>query len=176
MSLQRVAVSVPVADPSLDPESFVPMFHDWIRRGAVDGLLIDVARYVHVPDGPGIVLIGHEGDYSLDLAGGRPSLRYTLKRDNEGAPRELVERAFDRLQGAVRAAAAAGVAVREDEVTVTVFDRLHAPNEEASVAALASDLVAAVEARGAGSASDVDRVSGDPRDPLALRITLATAG
>jgi len=31
----------------------------------VPGLLIDVADYAHVPDGPGVILIGHDVDYGI---------------------------------------------------------------------------------------------------------------
>jgi hypothetical protein len=170
MSLQRISVSVPVADPSLDPESVVPVFHDWIRRGAVEGLLIDVARYGHVPDGPGIVLLGHEGDYSLDLAGGRPSLRYTLKRDNDGSPRELLDRAFGRLDGAIRVAADAGIDVDRGEVVVRVYDRLRAPNTAEAVSALTPDAAAAAAAFAGAEALDVTTLSDDPREPVALLV------
>ena len=71
MSLQRVSVAVPFVG-DVDPEAFVPVFHDWIRRGAVEGLLIDVARYGHVHHGPGIMLVGHEGDYASTCSAAVP--------------------------------------------------------------------------------------------------------
>lgn len=175
MSLQRVSVSVPLADPSTDPEAFVPVFHEWIRTRAVDGLLIDVARYGHVPEGPGILLIGHEGDYSVDLAGGRPSLRYTLKRDNDGSAQELVERALARLLHAARESAEAGFAVDADHVTVRIYDRLRAPNTPESVEALAPQVAAAARAVGGVEPSDVRRLSDDPREPVALVVELPEA-
>jgi len=175
MSLQRISVSVPVADASIDPESVVPVFHDWIRRDAVEGLLIDVARYGHVPDGPGIVLLGHEGDYSLDLAGGRPSLRYTLKRDNDGSPRELLDRAFGRLGGAIREAAEAGIDVAAGEVVVRVYDRLRAPNTADAIAGLTPDVLAAASAFAGAEPLDATSLSDDPREPVALRVRV-TAG
>jgi hypothetical protein len=131
MSLQRVSASVPLADATTVPESFVPIFHDWIQREAVEGLLIDVARYGHVHHGPGVMLIGHEGDYSVDMAGGRPHLRYTLKREAEGSPTELVALAVRRLAGAcVEVGASPGTSVAQDELVITVADRLHAPNTD----------------------------------------------
>ncbi len=44
-------------------------------------MLIDVADYKHVQDGPGILIIGHEGDYALDQENGRSGLLYTRKRE-----------------------------------------------------------------------------------------------
>lgn len=169
MSLQRLSVSVPVTDTAIDPESLVPVFHRWIRENAVEGLLIDVARYAHVPDGPGIVLIGHEGDYALDLAGGRPWLRYTLKRDNVGTPKELIARAIRRLDAAISAAEDDGIATDADAIVVQVYDRLRAPNTPQTSAMLTPDIVAAVE-EARGVPVTPDGASGDVRDPF--RVTL----
>lgn len=127
--LQRVWASVPLTDVSVTPDRFIPIFHDWIRRGAVEGMLIDVARYGHVHHGPGVMLIGHDGDYSVDMAGGNPRLRYTLKRDVDGTPAELVGLALRRLVGAAREAALEPEgAVDWSDLTVAVADRLNAPN------------------------------------------------
>ncbi|MBW1832016.1 MAG: hypothetical protein JRJ10_10020, partial [Deltaproteobacteria bacterium] len=50
----------------------IPVFHEWIRAKKItDELLIDVADYAHVPQGPGVVLIGHQSDYYLDVADNR---------------------------------------------------------------------------------------------------------
>ena len=43
------------------------MFHRWIQTRAVDGLLIDVADYTHLKDGPQVLLAGHEGNYSMPI-------------------------------------------------------------------------------------------------------------
>src|SRR5258708_12787722 len=55
------------------------VFHRWIQRGGQPELLIDVADYAHVPAGPGVVLVGHEGSYSLDNADNRLGLLYQRK-------------------------------------------------------------------------------------------------
>jgi hypothetical protein len=173
--LQRVAVSMPLAESSVDPETFVPMFHDWIRRGAVEGTLIDVARYGHVHHGPGIMLIGHEGDYSIDQADGRLALRYTVKRDNDGAPYDVVERALRRLSLAADALAAAGTSVDTATVTVRIYDRLRAPNTAESREQLIEPIGAAVrEVLNVGE-TDPEVVSDDPREPLGLRFGAGVA-
>ena len=61
-------------------------------------LLLDVADYKHVQEGPGIVLIGHEADYSLDLGGGRAGLVYDRNRGWETMP-SLAERVRDVFRG-----------------------------------------------------------------------------
>ena len=168
MSLQRIFVRVPFADPGPDPEDFVPVFHDWIRRRAVEGLLIDVTRYAHVHNGPGVILIGHEGDYSIDLAGGRRWLRYTLKRDEPGSPGELVARALRRLGGAVaEAQAAPGAGIAHGELTIGIADRLCAPNTPATFGALAPEIAEAVQDV-LGEAQLAAAAEADPRAPFTL--------
>lgn len=175
MSLQRVSVAVPFAG-EVDPESFVPVFHDWIRRGAVEGLLIDVARYGHVHEGPGIMLVGHEGDYSVDLLGGRRSLRYTLKRAAPGSPRELVAGALRRLAGAIAAVRELpGVDVDEREVDVRVYDRLRAPNTSETAAALTPEIEAAVGDVLGDVTAGSRLLDDDPREPFGLRVAIDRA-
>ena len=81
----RIGAKLYAQDPSvIDLPAFVPLFHGWIQRRILDGVPIDVADYAHVPDGPGVMLIGHEADRSLDLGEGRPGVLYQRKRDGEG--------------------------------------------------------------------------------------------
>jgi hypothetical protein len=71
--------------PDVDLEQYVAVFHDWIRQAAIGGgLLIDVASYAHVPNGPGVLLIGHEFDYGVRIALGRLELTCRHKRDPGG--------------------------------------------------------------------------------------------
>ncbi|MEM8862021.1 MAG: hypothetical protein AAGD96_27190, partial [Chloroflexota bacterium] len=66
---------------TVDLKAIIPIFHSWIQDNLLDGLPLDVADYRHVPNGPGILLMGHEGEYALDLAQGRPGITYAHKRD-----------------------------------------------------------------------------------------------
>ncbi len=173
MSLQRVWASVPLADATTVPDSFIPVFHDWIQREAVEGLLIDVARYGHVHHGPGVMLVGHEGDYSVDMAGGRPRLRYTLKREAEGSPAELVALAVRRLAGAcAEARAVPGASVAQDELVVTVADRLHAPNTDETWKWLRDAIATGVgEALGTSDVTVTPRQT-DAREPASATVDL----
>jgi len=82
--LQLSLHSEPLRNPDVDLEPYVGVFHDWIRQSALEGLLIDVASYAHVPNGPGVVLIGHEFDYGVRIALGRVELTCRHKRDPKG--------------------------------------------------------------------------------------------
>lgn len=84
--LQISIHSEPLRNPDVDLEQYVGVFHEWIRQSALGGggLLIDVASYAHVPNGPGVLLIGHEFDYGVRIALGRVSLTCRHKRDPGG--------------------------------------------------------------------------------------------
>ncbi len=77
----KIFATKPIPREELHP--FIGVFHRFIQEAAVPGLLIDVADYAHVPDGPGVILIGHDVDYGIDLAGGRTGLLTTRKRGSE---------------------------------------------------------------------------------------------
>jgi hypothetical protein len=114
-------------------EALIPVFHSWIQDQAGGELLLDVADYRHVRSGPGVVLIGHQGNYSLDNAGDRWGVRYNRKAVLEGTNQE-------RLVQATQAALAACQRLETDprlggtiqfngrEMEVFINDRLLAPN------------------------------------------------
>ena len=115
---------------------FIPVFHRWIQTAAVDGMLIDVADYSHVPEGPGIMLVAHEGIYSIDERVGRRGLAYWRRRGGEDT--------FDgALAAALRAAARACRLLEEEfsgamrfkgnELEIYATDRLIAANTEDSM-------------------------------------------
>tara|TARA_Y100001968_G_C19202964_1_gene640894 strand:+ start:127 stop:723 length:597 start_codon:yes stop_codon:yes gene_type:complete len=66
-------------------KSFISVFHNWIQEKSIkDHLLIDVADYSHMLDGPGVMLIGHEGNFSLDQENNKYGLLYMRKTMIEG--------------------------------------------------------------------------------------------
>src|SRR6516162_5032506 len=65
---------------AVSPEAFIPVFHRWIKEHVLPELTIDVANYGHVPEGPGVVLIGHGSDYFMDEGAGRLGLLHNRKR------------------------------------------------------------------------------------------------
>jgi len=122
---------------AIDLEPLIPVFHGWIQDQAPGELLLDIADYRHVPAGPGIVLIGHEGDYSVDNTDGRPSVRYNRKAALDGSNE-------DRLKQAARAALTACQRLETEprlagkfrfngqELEIFINDRLLAPNSDAT--------------------------------------------
>jgi hypothetical protein len=77
-----------------DPSRFINVFHEWIQDSALPELLIDVADYCHVPDGPGVLLVAHEADYSMDHTDGRWGMRYNRKAPVAGSNEDRYAQAF----------------------------------------------------------------------------------
>ncbi len=171
---QRLSVKffIKGSAPALPP--FVPLFHRWIQNNTVEGLLIDVADYEHVPDGPGILLIGHDVDYSIDLTDGKPSLMVRRKRYEDSDDFAAILR--DTLRKAAQAANALhaddAVSIEIDATTVeiTLIDRLQSPNTAEAYAAATSEVEAVLNAL-YPAGFELRQGSDDPRDCLSLVAT-----
>ena len=123
----------------------VAVFHQWIQDGIAPELLIDVADYKHVPDGPGVMLIGHEANYSLDETGGRIGLLYNRKAAVQGDAQAALRQAFNAAWNAARLLEAAApfagkLHFDEGDVEIIVNDRLLAPNTDATWEALSPEV------------------------------------
>ena len=139
--------------------------------------MIDVADYAHVPQGPGVVLIGHQSDYYVDVADNRPGLLYSRKRGFDGDIQGGIDDAFQRALGACRLLeqeASLGFEFRTDEVLFRVQDRLAAPNEDATYLAYKPALEQAASAFFGGN-SALERIGGE-RDPFSVRIRTGANG
>ena len=158
ISLQHLNVKLWLKDQeNLDLDPVIPVFHSWIQQQQPgDDLLLDVADYRHVYGGPGIILIGHEADYSIDNADNRWGVRYNRKTSVEGDNQQKLRQAvragllaFERLQQDTRLKGKFNFSGTDVEITVN--DRLLAPNREATRAALAPDFEAFSEVLFGGS-------------------------
>ena len=140
MQMQHVNVKLLVHQlEERDLEPLIPVFHGWIREQGLgensEELLLDVADYRHVPEGPGVVLIGHEANYSVDNTCNRPGVRYNRKAPLDGSNQ-------DRLRQAARAALLAcqrleaepllqgKVGFNGQEIELFFNDRLLVPNRD----------------------------------------------
>lgn len=169
MEIQHINVKLSLREPeTLDLERLVPIFHTWIQSQARDEILIDVADYRHVPDGPGVMLIGHEANYSVDATDHRLGVRYNRKAPVEGSTQ-------DRLAQAARAALTTCQALElhpdlqsklrfdGQEVEIIINDRLLAPNEAATRLALEPELQSFFRRLFASSEFSLSFANGDPR-------------
>jgi len=141
-ALQRIALKIFLDDGSvLDSSDVIKVFHRWIQTHAVDGLLIDVADYSHIENGPCVLLAAHEGHYVLDRTGGRLGLQYARRQPLDGT---LADRVISVGRTLVRAgrlletdgALPGPVRFRGNEIECVANDRLLAPNRAETVTAL----------------------------------------
>src|SRR6185295_13767560 len=86
MDLQRIGIKMFAEDSAaVVVRDFIPVFHSWIQKQAVDNhMLIDVHNYSHIHNGPGILLVAQEGNFSIDLGDGRMGLLYYRKNVGSG--------------------------------------------------------------------------------------------
>jgi hypothetical protein len=140
-----------VSAPSVKLQEFVPVFHAWIQKQIVkDHLLIDVHDYSHIYNGPGILLVAHEGNFSLDMEGGRLGLLYHRKQPLAGSLEERLRIIVDTaLEGSLLleqdSAAGAKLRFNRDELLIVTNDRLLAPNEEKTFSELRPVLNSALQ-------------------------------
>lgn len=169
-ALQHLNVKIFIAEPAaINLADAVPVFHRWIRDSACEEMLVDVADYRHVPAGPGVMLIGHEANYSLDNRENRLGLLYNRKAVLEGT-------LHDRLRQAHGAALSACKRLESDpafggklqfelgQCEVFLNDRLLAPNTEETWLQLKPELEKFFPE------CSLER-TGEPRDLLRVTIT-----
>ena len=145
-SVQHINIKIFAKEPSaIELSDAIGVFHQWIRVSACPEMLIDVADYEHVFEGPGILLIAHEANYSLDNRLGRLGLLYNRKAALNGTFRS-------RLAQAHQAALAACDRLEQEPVfkgklefdrnaiEFFVNDRLLAPNTDETWQALKPEL------------------------------------
>jgi hypothetical protein len=171
MHLHRISIKFFAADPSVvDPDSLIKVFHGWIQHAKVPGMLIDVADYRHMADGPGVVLIGHDGDYALDLGGGRPGLLHTQKRGVDGdLDQQLATLLHHALVACRTLANQTPIRFHTDGFRLAFLDRLRAPNTAETFDALRPRVQAALApAFGDGAKLTLERDASDPRSCLTI--------
>ena len=146
MRLQRLGVKFFLQDSSqLELPDLIPVFHSWIQEQVVeDHILVDLHDYSHVQGGPGIVLVAHEGKFSMDLGDGRLGLFYYRKQPLEGSlENRLTSILKAALQGALlleNDSQLGEVRFKTDELLLVANDRLNAPNTEAAFRQLEPEL------------------------------------
>jgi hypothetical protein len=155
---------------------FTGVFQRWIRDGVLGELLIDVADYRHVFQGPGTVLIGHESDYASDNRDGRLGLLYTRKRQTSEDVTAQLHTALQRGLKAAElleqdAAFVPALRFKLDEIEVRLVDRLNFKNQPETFESVKNDVTAVLNAFYGGHPVQVEPVQGDPRELFALRVT-----
>jgi hypothetical protein len=143
MELQYLVAKIFVeGDLKIDPARIVNVFHRWVASQSLPGMLVDVAELLHVPAGPGVILVGVEADYALDYTGHRWGLLYRRKTPLTGTN-------TDRLGQALRSAAHVAQLLEAEfpelkfsrrEFSVVINDRVLAQNTPEAFAAAKPEL------------------------------------
>jgi hypothetical protein len=133
-----------------------------------------VADYRHVPNGPGVMLIGHEADYSFDHNAGRYGMLYNRKAPVDGTN-------ADRLRQALSAAAKASerLEVEADgqlkfsrsELELTINDRALAPNTAETLAECQPEIEAFLGDLLGHNDFAIQQTSTDPRCRFGVKVT-----
>lgn len=130
--LQKIDVKIALDAPAdFDWDLLLAVFGRW--RLEPDEEILDVADYLHMPNGPGCLLVSHRWHFGVDFEGGVPGIFLSTRKGLKG---ELP----DRFRGAIRLALekarrllsepelASRVALRPSEIAVTVNDRMLIPD------------------------------------------------
>ncbi|MGH7826590.1 MAG: hypothetical protein ACREQ7_15635 [Candidatus Binatia bacterium] len=178
MELQKVNVKFFMAEANTVPlTDFIDLFHGWIQAG--DGVYLDVADYSHMQAGPGIVLVAGDANVSIDETGNRRGLLYNYKNHLYGSNNE-------RLRGTVKSALENCMRLEDEpslggkvrflgnELSVSVNDRLVAPNSEESFREIENEIVSFARDLYGDSEIRLERDT-DPRRTFSIRIKAACA-
>jgi hypothetical protein len=146
MNLQHVNVKLMVENgAAIDLQPLIPIFNNWIKDHVFEELLLDVADYRHIPEGPGVMIIGYQADYSVDNTDDRLGVRYNRKTPLDGTNDQ-------RLRQAARAALLACQRLESEpalqgqlrfngrDVELFFNDRLLVPNTDATREAIRPEL------------------------------------
>lgn len=146
MNLQKIGVKFFLEKGGELPlASFIPVFHRWIQEDKLEGILVDVAEYTHVYQGPGVLLIAHEANYSVDETDGKRGFLYSQKRTAEKNEQEHLKTAFRRVLKACallekESEADGKMKFAVNHLQVFLNDRLEAPHGSQSLGLLEETL------------------------------------
>ena len=175
MDLHKFGIKFFATDAqALDLLKLIPLYHRWIQQSALQDLLIDVADYSHVPAGPGVMLIAHEGNYALDETGHERGVLYYSKHKLTGAlPERLAQVAGKALQAAQLMSGdtelQGSLKVPGNQLQFFANDRLVAPNTDAAYGELEPAFKTFLDRLYAGARYTLQRET-DPKERLSVRV------
>lgn len=176
MKLQHLNIKFfnDLSSQELSLETFIPIFHRWIQQKVTEEMLIDVADYAHVPAGPGVLLVGHHANLSIDCLDSSQGFLYNRKVADEGSNQEILEANLRRalvhverleqepeLKGKLR--------FSRNHLKFIVNDRLLAPNNSQNLEEF-KNLLSEVLPKVMGVKTYSFIKPSDPRDRLSLEV------
>lgn len=122
MNPHKLSVAFPTVESPASLEPAIGLFHRMIQYRLLEGLVLDVADYRHVPHGPGVALMGVDVDYAVTES----ALTVTRKRAVEDDAATQLRDVLRMALGAIEAIAADGqldATFDRSTFSVKVFDR-----------------------------------------------------
>ena len=170
MDVYRLGIKFFAAtEERIDLTEFIPVFHEWIQKQIIkDHLLIDTHNYSHMHEGPGILLVAHQGNFSIDTADDRMGLLYYRKQPADTLA-DILKPAVQgcglleedpRMRGRLD--------FRTDEALIVANDRLLAPNNDETLSQFEPQLTVALK-QVLGKPFKLSRISDDPKERLTIR-------
>ena len=162
----------------IDQNDILNLFHKWIQEDKLDDLLIDVADYWHVPEGPGVVLVAHNAFYSVDNSQGRLGLLFNRRTPVEGNTQEVMAHALKSARDFARLMAGeegleGKLILDRKSLQIIVNDRHFAQNSDETLATLQPDAEAALK-QTLGERSYSFKRAPDPRARFSVEVTSDT--
>ena len=133
MDLQRLEIKFYIEnEESISPDDAFRIFNAWIPVIS-DEVLVDVADYSHVPNGPYTLLVGHDHNYALDNTDCQLGLYCASKHADGIDPSAQISSVIAKtLQACQRLESESRVHFRGNELSLIINDRLNAPNTEST--------------------------------------------
>lgn len=175
-ALQHVNVKFFLRDSeSLDQGEVLELFHQWIQEDKLDDLLIDVADYRHVPEGPGVILVAHNAFYSLDNNQGRLGLLFNRRTPVNGNAQQVIADALESARNFARLMASeerlgGKLIFDRKSLQIIINDRYFAQNTDETLAALQPDAEAALK-QTLGERSYTFERAPDPRARFSVEVS-----
>ena len=175
MNIQHINIKLFIENPeSVNLADYSAVFNTWIQKHKLDELLIDVADYLHVHNGPGLILIGHEADYSLDNRLGRLGLLYNRKEPLDGSTQEKFAHATRAILNVAQLLKKEnGLKFNTQELQVMINDRLLAPNTIETFVTLEPELRTFLDKLYGGAEYEISYKT-DPRERFTVEVKTAT--
>ena len=179
--LQRLHVKLLAdAPPDLRLDPFLAIFGRWRQDKAHPAEWIDLADYAHMAKGPGILLVGKQGNLSINREDPGLGLLYAGKAGFEGSEEARIIEAFRRCLELTLAILGepeypTDLKLEPGSWELFINDRLDFPNNEATDTALRPAIESALDVLFGPGGYTLTR-DGDPQRRYAFSIRAVAAG
>ena len=147
--LQKINVKIPLDAPNdFDYDVILAVFGRWRLEEGEE--IIDLADYLHVPGGPGCILVSHRWHFGIDFGDDQPGLFFSSRKGLKGKTAQRIARVvYDSLAKGKRLlsenAIPETISPRLGELEIAINDRVAAPNTDATDAVVRPGLTTVLD-------------------------------